>query len=80
MDWDNIDLTSGYEREQDFLTGYSFDTLLLEISCNLRDINEKTVRDHCYNELNNRIREAKEIFEANLNNILKEAIRYRNIE
>jgi hypothetical protein len=78
MDWNNIDLTSDYERDQDFLTGYSFDILLLEISCNLRDINEKTVREHCYNELNNRIREAKEIFEANLTNIVKDAIKYRD--
>lgn len=78
MDWNNVDLNSNYERDQDFLTGYSFDTLLLEISCNLRDINEKTVRDHCYNELNNRIREAKEIFEANLKNIIKDAKKYRN--
>ena len=79
MDWNNVDLKNDYERDQDFLTGYSFDTLLLEISCNLRDINEKTVRDHCYNELNNRIREAKEIFEANLNNIIKDAKEYRNM-
>lgn len=80
MDWNNVDLNSDYERNQDFLTGYDFDTLLLEISCNLREINHKTVRDHCYNMLNDRIREAREIFEANLNNIVKEAIRYRNIE
>ena len=80
MDWNNIDLNSDYERNQDFLTGYSFDTLLLEISCNLRIINNTTVREHCYNELNNRIREAKEIFEANINNIVKNAIDYRNIE
>lgn len=80
MDWNNVDLTSDYERDQDFLTGYSFDTLLLEISCNLRDIDEKTVRNHCYNELNNRIREAKEIFEANLSNIIKDAKKYRNMK
>lgn len=80
MDWNNVDLNSDYERNKDFLTGYSFDTLLLEISCNLKDINADTVRKHCFAELNNRIREAKEIFEANLNNILKEAIKYRNIE
>lgn len=50
------------------------------MTINLRDINEKTVRDHCYNELNNRIREAKEIFEANLNNIIKDAKEYRNMK
>lgn len=36
MDWKNIDLASNYERNQTFLDGYSFETLLLEIDCNFR--------------------------------------------
>ena len=38
MDWKNVDLSSDYERSQDILSSYSFDTLLLEISCNIKDI------------------------------------------
>lgn len=80
MNWNNVDLKNDYECSQQILTGYRFDTLLLEISCNLREINKKTVRKQFETELNNRIREAREIFEANLTNIVKEAQRYRNIK
>jgi formiminotetrahydrofolate cyclodeaminase len=80
MDWNNVDLKSDYERNQDILDGYSFETLLLEISCNLREINKDTVRKQFETELQNRIRTAKEIFEANLNNIIKDAKEYRNMK
>ncbi len=80
MDWNNVDLKSDYERNHDFLNGYSFETLLLEIACNLREINKETVRKQFETELQNRIREANEIFEANLTNIVKEAQRERKIK
>ena len=80
MDWNNIDFTSEYETSREILTGYTFDTLLLEISCNLRDINKETVKKQFETELQNRIRESREIFEANLTNIVKEAKRYRAIK
>lgn len=44
MDWKNVDLDDGYERDQNILDPYDFDTLLLEISCNVRDINPETIR------------------------------------
>jgi hypothetical protein len=80
MDWNNIDLKSDYERNQPILTGYTFKTLLLEIACNLREINKDTVRKQFEIELNNRIRESKEIFESNLSNIIKDAQRERRIK
>lgn len=80
MDWNNIDFKSSYECSREILTGYSFETLLLEISCNLREINKETVRKQFETELQNRIRESREIFEANLTNIVKEAQRERNIK
>ena len=80
MDWNNVDLKSAYERNQSILTGYTFETLLLEVSCNLREINKNTVREQFETELNQRIKEAKEIFEANLANIVKDAQEERNIE
>ena len=80
MDWNNVDLKSAYERNQSILTGYTFETLLLEVSCNLREINENTVSEQFETELNQRIKEAKEIFEANLANIVKDAQEERNIE
>jgi hypothetical protein len=80
MDWNNVDLRNDYECSREILTGYKFETLLLEISCNLREINKDTVRKQFETELNSRIREAKEIFEANLTNIVKEGQRERAIE
>ena len=78
MDWLNIDLTSGYERDQTMLDPYSFDSLLIEISCNLKEINEKTVTAQFNETLNERINEAKEIFAANLKNIVKQARKERS--
>jgi formiminotetrahydrofolate cyclodeaminase len=80
MDWKNVDLRNEYECSREILTGYRFETLLLEISCNLREINEETVKKQFETELQNRIREAREIFEDNLSNIVKEAQRDRAIE
>jgi hypothetical protein len=80
MDWNNIDLRNDYECSREILTGYRFETLLLEIACNLREINKETIRTQFETELNNRIREAREIFEANLTNIVKEAQRERAIQ
>lgn len=80
MDWNNVDLKSDYECSREILTGYRFETLLLEIACNLREISKETVRKQFETELQNRIREAREIFEANLTNIVKEAQRERKIK
>ena len=80
MDYLNIDLNSDYERNADILDGYNLDTLFLEISCNLREINEETVKKQFYESLNSKIQTAKEIFSANLQNIVKYAQEERAIE
>ena len=80
MDYSNIDLNSDYERNADILDGYNLDTLLLEISCNLREINEETVKKQFYESLNSKIQSAKDIFNANLKNIVKYAQEERAIE
>lgn len=73
MNWRNVNLKDGYEREQDFLDGYSFDTLLLEIQCNLKEINRKTVEEHFLEVLRYKIDDAKEIFYNNIDNIVLQA-------
>jgi len=78
MNWNNIDLTSAYERSQDILDGYDSETLLLEVNCNLREINEQTVRAQFMESLNSKIQSAKDIFEANLKNYVAQAIKERN--
>ena len=80
MDYLNIDLNSDYERNTDILDGYNLDTLFLEISCNLREINEETVKKQFYESLNSKIQSAKDIFNANLKNIVKYAQEERAIE
>ncbi len=77
MDWNNVDLNS-HERDSNILEPYSFDTLLLEIHCNVRDINEQTVRAQFETSLAAKMVEAVEIFTANKENILKQAIKERN--
>lgn len=73
MDWNNIDLDSQYEREQEILDGYDFETLLLEIGCNLKEINKETVREHFEQELRSKVRSAKKVFNANLDSIVRKA-------
>ena len=80
MDFLNIDLNSDYERNADILDGYNLDTLFLEISCNLREINEETVKQQFYESLNSKIQSAKDIFNANLKNIVKYAQEERAID
>ena len=80
MDFLNIDLNSDYERNADILDGYNLDILFLEISCNLREINEETVKAQFYESLNSKIQSAKDIFNANLKNIVKYAQEERAIK
>ena len=79
MDWNNIDLNS-YEVDCNLIDGLTFETLLLEIHCNIREINETTVRKQFEDDLNSRVDEAKSIFEANLKNIVKKAKKERAIK
>lgn len=80
IDWNNVNLSSSYERDQNILEPYDFDTLLLEISCNLRDeqLTAHDIRKHAREVINAKRREALEILEANLTNIVNKAIEERN--
>lgn len=75
MNWKNIDLHSNYERNLNLLENYTFETFLLEIYTNIReeDLNETELKKHFETELKNKVREAKEIFESNLTNLLNYA-------
>jgi hypothetical protein len=78
MNRNNINLNSPYESSQEILDGYSFDTILLEIDCNLPVINPETVKAQFEFELQKRLRSAREVFAANLDNIVNHAIKERN--
>jgi hypothetical protein len=80
MNWSNINLENEYEANKNILEPYKFDTLLLEINCNIRleDINKEEIKKHFEKELNAKIREAREIFKANIDNIVNHAIKEKN--
>ena len=80
MNYLNIDFNSDHERNSNLLDGYDFETLFLEISCNLTEINEETVKQQFYESLNSKIQSAKDIFNANLKNIVKYAQEERAID
>ena len=80
MDWNNINLKSSYEREQNIIDPLNFDTLLLEISCNIKDITKEAIEKQFEDDLQNRITSAREVFALNLTNILIEAKDHRAID
>lgn len=73
MNWNNVDLNDGYEIDQNLIEPLSFRTLLLEIECNCREIDVKAVSKQFEEDLQSRIRDAREVFAANLENIAKRA-------
>ena len=81
MNWNNVNLSEdSSEREANLIDGLTFDTLLLEIHCNIKDINAETITKQFNDDLNNRIEEAKSIFNSNLNNIINQAKKERAIK
>ena len=79
MNWNNIDLNSTWETAQNMLDPYSTDTLLLEISCNLKEITPETVRAQAMESIKSKYKTAIEILESNLQNITDAALKYRAI-
>ena len=77
IDWNNVNLASSFESSRNLIEGLTFDALLLEVDCNLRVINEQTVTAQFELDLRSRIDEAREIFRANLANIVEHAQKER---
>lgn len=71
--WNKIDLNRPSEACLNFLEGYSFNDLLLQINCNLSEINRETVLNEVENELECRMNEARHILRINLNEIVRKA-------
>lgn len=79
MNWNNIDLNSPYERSQPILDSYDCETLLLEVAHNCREITRETVRAQAMESINGKYKTAIEILEANLDNLVAEALKERAI-
>jgi len=78
MDWNNIDTSSNYELSRDFLDGYAFDTLILELTCNYKAelITPGLVRTHAIKAIQAKAEEAVSIIEHNMVNIANSVKEY----
>lgn len=79
MNWNNIDLNS-HEVESNIVDSTSFATLLLEVECNCKEINESSIRNQFRESLNSLVESARSVFEANLDNILNESLKRKNLD
>ena len=72
-DWNNIDLTSGYERNLNILEPYNFETLLLELRCNIptKDLTKEAILKQAKDVIKAKYTEAMGILENNADNVLK---------
>lgn len=77
VNWSHIDLESPCEQDLELIDGLTFEAFLLEINCNIQNINVETVTAEFNEDLNNRIREARSIFAANVKNIVEYAKKNR---
>lgn len=77
IDWNNVNLNSAFESSRNLIENLTFETLLLEINCNLPTINAATVAAQFETDIQSRVDEAREIFAANLANIVRHARRER---
>ena len=73
VNWSMIDLSSPHETSLPLIYEYTFDGLLLEISCNLREINEKTVMAQFEEALSSRTQSARDIMKENITSIVDHA-------
>lgn len=78
MNWENVNLKSDYERSQIIIDSLDFDTLLLEVQCNCREITKEAIIKQFETDLKARIVSARQVLNDNLENILNEALEYRN--
>jgi len=79
MNWNNINLKSPFESSQAILDPYDCDTILLEVACNVKEINKETVKAQAMASIKVKYDTAIEILNANLDNLTAEAIRERAI-
>ena len=78
VDWSNVNLEEPANKNLNLIDGLTFGDLLLEISCNIGDINEDTVAIQFKHDMINRMAEGYEIFRDNLKGIVAAAKKERN--
>ena len=78
-DWTNINLKDTYQRSLNILEPYSFETLLLELHCNVptKKLTKQAVMIQAREVLLAKYTEALEILEANAENIHRYELKER---
>jgi hypothetical protein len=73
IDWTNIKLKDEYQRNLDLLDPYSFETLLLELHCNIPNekLTKEEIQKHAKSVLLEKYQTAIEILNDNIDNIFK---------
>ncbi len=73
MNLNNVNLQDPNERFSNLIDPLTFNTLLLDIYLNVKEVNEESVRQQFKESLDSRCETAKEVFEMNLTNIIEQA-------
>ena len=81
MNWKNVDLNSNYEKSKNLLENYTFEQLILEAICNIKntEVTEEAIKKHALEVINAKLEEAKGILNDNLSNITKYVIDYNKM-
>lgn len=77
VDWSNVDLSDGYNRDLKIIEPLTFAVLLLEVNCNLPEITPEAVLHQFETDLQGRIEEARQIIRDNIGNVVRYARRER---
>lgn len=75
MNWKNVNLDDAYEAGRNLLENYTFETLLLEVHCNLKteQLNATEIKTHARKMLFDKYQESLEILNDNIDNIVTKA-------
>lgn len=78
-DYINLDLDSAYNRNKTIIDSLDFETLLLELHCNCRTIDEESVMKQFTEDLESRLEDARWMMQENMQSIIKKAKRNQRI-
>jgi hypothetical protein len=76
--WNSIDMNSPSQTGLELIDSLTFDTLLMEIGCNCPEINVETVTKQFEEDLQSRVRSAREVFLANRAGLIRKANQVRH--
>lgn len=81
MDWKNVNLNSDYEKNKNLLENYTFEQLILEAICNIKNtnVNKETVRQQAMLSIQSKFNEAMDILDYNIDNITNYVKDYNKI-